>query len=225
MHLDQLSPVETILLILGAFYTAECFAWLPRGRVLFAPVRRGRGRMRGTFAFLENDRGGLALAGILPSTGFAVCESAPGRCAGKAGREIEVIRARVDEYRRQTDNLRWSCTLLFVQVFLVAPGLYYFYPVTTDMSRVLLAYCLVLAGFWGITLFDFVRAHRRLYPERRGERYKHLAIMSVSPAAAMRAVAVASRHLLERFDPLAVAAVVCSRDDAKAMAKRRLLES
>ena len=40
---------------------------------------------------------------------------------------------------------------------------------------------------WGITLFDFVRAHRRLYPERRSERFKHVAIMAVSPAAAMRA--------------------------------------
>src|SRR5689334_1144062 len=77
MPWKNLSPAETILLILGVFYVAECFVWLPIRGVLFAPLPGRRARQRGTLPGLQNDRGGVAFTGLFPFTGFATCTQWP----------------------------------------------------------------------------------------------------------------------------------------------------
>src|SRR5262249_32670300 len=60
----------------------------------------------------------------------------------------------------------------------------------------------------GAVLACYSGAHRAIFPDRAGERRKHLAMMVVSPPAAVRAHDTMGRELLADMNPLAAASVL-----------------
>ncbi|MGH9363636.1 MAG: hypothetical protein ACRD2T_17130, partial [Thermoanaerobaculia bacterium] len=69
------------------------------------------------------------------------------------------------------------------------------------------------------------RAHRALYPEERAGRRSLLAVMALSPPAAIRARDFLARELLPGSHPLAVAGVLCGREELQAFAARAVRDA
>lgn len=68
----------------------------------------------------------------------------------------------------------------------------------------------------------FRNAHRDLYPDQKGERRTHIAVMLLNPLSAMRAHDALARDLFARFHPLAVAHRLCDETTYQDFAKRLL---
>ena len=123
--------------------------------------------------------------------------------------DTQAAQSRLDEFRRSTKLLAIFCSLLFADVFLLAPLLIYRYAATPSAMPVLWFYLIVSLGLWFSTILEFYEAHRALYPEQTGARRRHLVTMLLSPAAAMRARDLLSRELLVCYHPLTVALLLC----------------
>jgi hypothetical protein len=118
---------------------------------------------------------------------------------------------------------RWLRSLgigLFWYLFGAAPLLVWHFglgPVVWPIAGGLLAQTVAIAIL-------FHRAHKTLYPAAGEERFTPFLTMLLAPPAAIRAVDVLRRPLLEDFHPLAAAAVLASRDHFKAFARHVLLD-
>jgi hypothetical protein len=123
--------------------------------------------------------------------------------------DTQAAQARLDEFHRSTKILAVFCSLLFADVFLLAPLLIFCYAATPWAMPVLWLYLIVFLGVWFSTILEFYKAHRAIYPDQTGARRKHLVTMFLSPAAAMRARDLLSRELLVGYHPLTVALLLC----------------
>lgn len=71
----NMSDVQVLFLVLGAFYAWECACWLPRGSVVFTTWLGRVWRRRDPATWLGNSRGGFVFAPPLPPLGTLVQSS------------------------------------------------------------------------------------------------------------------------------------------------------
>ncbi|MEO1334886.1 MAG: hypothetical protein AAFV29_04560, partial [Myxococcota bacterium] len=116
----------------------------------------------------------------------------------------DAIRARVDAYRTTTWRLRLYGNLLLPLLFGSAYAVFFITGVVFYWPY--LAGCIValLLLIWVETW----RAHRRLSPQLRADRWTAMIMMVASPPAAIRAQAWLARDMLATFNPAAVGAVL-----------------
>jgi hypothetical protein len=132
----------------------------------------------------------------------------------------EKISARLAESQTLARPVRWLANVLFAYVFVLAPILVW------QFGFGHLGWAL-LAGLLAQTITAallFRRAHRALFPDASAERFTPFVTMLLAPPTAIRAHDLLSRHLLERFHPLAVARVLCPSRRFEEFARRTLLD-
>jgi hypothetical protein len=124
------------------------------------------------------------------------------------------LRARRTAVETATGGLRSACLILWLAVFGVAPVAVWRWG---WLPPLLVIVPMLLGLMIGITVW-MRRISARLSPEAEDERFKYSMVFSLSPAAAIRAVDVCRRPVLEPFHPLAVGAELLTRDDWAAFA-------
>ncbi len=145
-----------------------------------------------------------SLADATPARRAAAIEDA---VRGRFDRDA--IRARIDEVRAAR---RWpgvTAALLGLSLFGLGPALTHLY----GLVAIAAPFGLSLLGLHLIHLTLVFRAHRRLAPEARADRWIEFAKLFLSPPMAIRAGDALSWHRLAEFDPIAVAAVMAHPDD------------
>jgi len=127
---------------------------------------------------------------------------------------------RWEEFQAQGPRLRWLGHILLVYLFILSPGLIWFFGFR-------------LAGLWiavGLLAQTFTigwyfwRAHGALYPRGAEERFTPFLTMLLAPPTAIRASDLLARRLVESFHPLAVAEAFCPGTPFKLLARRVLLD-
>jgi hypothetical protein len=208
------SPGLTLYLIAALVYLSECLLWLPSDRLALItgwghagrPLERGR--------LLGTRGGGLWLLPPLPPLVRALV--VPRAPALPTAGTLAAAQSRVEAWQGEARELRWLCHLLWLYLFVAAP---------------LLAGRLGLAASWlplagGLLLldlavaFEFWRAHRALYPERRGERIGRVLALVLSPPAAIRADEALGRYLLATTPALTAAVLLGAGDGLTSWARR-----
>ena len=122
--------------------------------------------------------------------------------------DIAAARDRLASTRAATWRLRVYGNLLLPILFAGAYGLFF-------VPGVLEHWPWLAVGIVGLMVLIWVEtwsAHRRLYPALRGDRWMTLLLMVASPPAAVRAHAWLAKDALARFHPLAVGAVLLSKE-------------
>ena len=129
-------------------------------------------------------------------------------------------RKRWEEFQARSPRLRWLGNILFVYLFVIAPGLIWFLGFR-------LAGLWVVAGLLAQTFtigWHFWRAHGALYPGGSEERFAPFLTMLLAPPTAIRAHDLLARRLVENFHPLALAEAFCPGTPFKRLARRVLLD-
>lgn len=165
-------------------------------------ARRLAGLLRELKALSENDR------------------AAAIRRALAATLDAKAARQRWEEFQSRSASLRWLGNLLFVYLFVMAPGLIWYFGFR-------LAGLWVAAGLLAQTFtigWHFWRAHGALYPGGSEERFAPFLTMLLAPPTAIRAHDLLARRLVENFHPLAVAAAFCPGAPFQRLARRVLLD-
>lgn len=119
------------------------------------------------------------------------------------------------DFDRATSFLRGASLVLTVFLLLLCPvtiGLFGWLPALWFILPALL----LQSGFITVKLR---RLHRALYPAADEDRFRLTLLCLLAPLVAMRAPAILSRHLLEGFHPLAVAAELLDKDSFKSLAR------
>lgn len=130
----------------------------------------------------------------------------------------EAARNRFEEAWARRRRLRTACQIMFVYLFVAAPGLVLYF------QRPLLL--LPLAG--GMVLLalyisvEFYRTHQRLYPHSREARITGLVQMVLCPPVAIRAPDLITAPLLGAYHPLVVGLLVLSGEHFEKFAARTL---
>jgi hypothetical protein len=139
----------------------------------------------------------------------------------KRSLDVRAIEERVAAFGAATADLRAACTWELVFVFVLTPiaGILY------GLVHVWLPLLALLVLAQVFIVWAFVRAHKALFPDERGERRSHVILMSLSPPAAMRALDALSRDLLVEFHPLCVARVMLEEEEFRALAARVLRDA
>ncbi len=135
--------------------------------------------------------------------------------------DTKVIAERVAAHREHSAMVRGHSNLLFVYLFLLAPGVVLWRGLESTWPLLLAA---LLLQMWLIAWL-FRRAHRQLYPADAETRFAATVTIVLSPMAAMRAPDVLIQDLLSEFHPLAVARGVCSPAIFELLAARTLREA
>jgi hypothetical protein len=139
-----------------------------------------------------------------------------------AGRfDAAAARERTDLCLTATKDLRFVLTLLFLHVFVVVPIAAHYLSVTNIWLRAGLILALLQISATAI----WFAAHRRLYPDRRGERWRWLAPLLLFPPVTLRAVDLLSRPLLTGFHPVAGAAAILANERFLEVAERALRDA
>ncbi|MBN1867908.1 hypothetical protein JW916_11510 [Candidatus Sumerlaeota bacterium] len=129
------------------------------------------------------------------------------------------VAERIEETRNATRVLRPLCAVLFLFLFLVSPVAVWQH----GFARAIVPLLVFGLPLHVAVLALFYRAHLRLHPAVREERWQHLVTMLLCPPMAARAADIVSRHALDLFHPIAVARALCDADDFAAFAKQLLL--
>ena len=128
--------------------------------------------------------------------------------------QTKAIERRWEEFKTETQGLRISANFLFIFLFLLA-------PLTLWRIGLVLAWPWLLAGLVVSTstiAFQYYQAHKKLYPKAEDERFTQCIILVLSPASAVRALDVLSRPVLDKFHPLAITKVFCSKTQFRTLA-------
>jgi hypothetical protein len=123
--------------------------------------------------------------------------------------------------KKQVAALRVSACLLFVLVFLFGPMMYYL-PWRPSALGVA-GYFAMLLSTWMLTVWDYGACRKQLFGEKFSARFRHVGILLLSPASAMRSPEVLLRRGLAAFHPLAAAAALCARPRFAELARPLLL--
>lgn len=207
-----MSGPATLLATLATLYVIECIVIIRGGQVAF------RGTLRGGWCVV---RGGLSIGGagarivllpLLPWMRGMLVTSWSGD--GRPVRPGE-IRARSAALDQATIALRIDALAMAVMVFLAG-------PLAVRLVGWTVAWPLLLAGVLVIALLivgDFRAAASAVEPgATRGSRMPALVTFALSPAAAMRAEDVLLRSALAGHSALAVAHVLCTREEFERLA-------
>ena len=125
-----------------------------------------------------------------------------------------------NDFHSRTKAIRWLTNLLFAHVFIVAPALISL----IGLQATWLGLVLVLLTLTVSIATLFHRAHRKFYPDAKEERFTHTLTTALAAATSIRAADIASRPLLERFHPLAVAKVLLDEETFRPLARRLLID-
>lgn len=148
-------------------------------------------------------------------------ERAPAiRRALAATLDAKAVRKRWEEFQMRSPRLRSLGNVLFVYLFVIAPGLIWYFGLRHAWPG-------VVAGLLVQTFsigWHFWRAHGALYPGGSEERFTPFLTMLLAPPTAIRAHDLLARRLVENFHPLAVAEVFCPGAPFQQLARRALLD-
>jgi hypothetical protein len=134
--------------------------------------------------------------------------------------DVDDIVQRLSRLRRATRVLRLMCSLFFLYGLVAGPILYTF---LFDLwGEMIVPYVIGFLVCWAATIVCFYFAHRRLYQDRRKERFSKLAGLLVSPASAMRSCEQLGRGWLEDAHAVTVAAVMCRPPQLERTARQLL---
>ncbi|WP_437194447.1 hypothetical protein [Planctomicrobium sp. SH527] len=140
----------------------------------------------------------------------------------RAAFDISALDQEYRRFRKWTLPLQWACSL-WAMWTLTTILLLNFWPAQRYSGNVLL---IGISGFlvlWFFTAATLIRANRQLRI-LQGREWNHtLCRLLLVPMAAMRSPNWFSRHVLQDFDPLVIAAYFCSDDVFFRLAQRRLL--
>ncbi len=128
---------------------------------------------------------------------------------------------RFAELKKLSATLRSSACMLFVLGFGLGPALY-FSPWPLRWPFVF-AYFALLFSTWMLTLWDYGACRKELFGEKFSARFRHVGMLFLSPASAMRSPESLLRHGLAAFHPLAIAAALCTKSRCAALAGPMLL--
>ena len=125
------------------------------------------------------------------------------------------------ELKHLVATLRSSGFTLFVMAFVIGPALY-FGPLRLTWPGVTL-YFVFLVMVWMLAAWDYSVCRKKLLGESFSQRFRHVGMLLLSPAGAMRSSEVLLRSGLAAYHPLAVAAALCTKDRLAALARPILL--
>jgi|GEM_PF-1574781 len=114
-----------------------------------------------------------------------------------------------------TSSLRTSCNFLCVYLFVLCPLIVWL----RGLSAVWWVLLAAMVPFCLVAVFDFVQAHRRLFPKRTTNRRQQAALFGLMPLALIRARDMLTRHALVGYHPLAVSAALGEAGAYKKLAK------
>jgi hypothetical protein len=130
---------------------------------------------------------------------------------------------RFAELKRLVATLRSSGLTLFVMMFVIGPAMY-FAPMRRPWPwQVVALYFVFFAISWLLTIWDYSVCRKKLLGEPFSQRFRHIGMLFLSPAGAMRSSEVLLRHSMATFHPLAVAAALCTKERFTALARPTLL--
>jgi len=233
----NVSNTSVIFWVLASFYVWECCCRLRRGRVCLTTARGGLARIDQA-PLVQNEHGLWVLTNPLPWARTFVCrqwldvtdhdklaepslaENAAATCPVGRMTDLDDVVQRVSRLRRATRALRLMCSLLFLYGLIAGPLLYTF---LFDLwGEMIVPYVIGFLVCWAATIVCFYFAHRRLYKNRRKERYSKLAGLLFSPASAMRSCEQLGRGWLEDAHAVTVAAVTCRPPQLERTARQLL---
>jgi hypothetical protein len=134
--------------------------------------------------------------------------------------DSQAITDRLDQGRQATSLLRFSCNLLFVLLFALAPLIVWRRTLAASWPYLLA----VLVCYMAVITWEFVRAHKALYPDAKDQRFTDALSVALSPAGALRATDPLLKDLLREFHPVAVARLLCRPATFEAFASQTLRE-
>jgi hypothetical protein len=142
------------------------------------------------------------------------------RAALAAELREEPARDRLSQVEAVSALPSWAGVVLFAGCFAVAPA------ITTHfgVNRALLWVFVAALALHLPTVLIFFRAHRRLLPDRRADRWVELFKILVSPPMAMRAADTLWLHGLDGLHPLALLAVQSNEAGLKDLSRHLLLD-
>jgi hypothetical protein len=208
-----MSDGEILWLAFALVYLGECCFWVRRGSIAFHLPWDTTAVWRRPATFAGNQQGGVVMANPIPPLGTVLIS-----CGSTL--EADAVAARWGLYRKKTLWLRVACTAMWCVVF-IGGALLVWVP---GMQRLFLPIMAAMAGLMVWINLAFWRAHRILFPERRGERIQHLFTHGIFPPATLRAQDALTRNLLAEFHPAAVAKILCAPTAWRALVQRLLLE-
>ncbi|MCI0348810.1 MAG: hypothetical protein L0Z53_05235 [Acidobacteriales bacterium] len=134
--------------------------------------------------------------------------------------DSQAIAARLAQGKEAASLLRFSCNLLFALLFMVAPLIVWRNSLAASWPYLLAA----LIGYIAIITWEFVRAHKALYPDGKDQRFTDALTVALSPAGAVRANDLLLKDLLRQFHPVAVAQALCRPPQFEVFASQTLRE-
>lgn len=209
-----LTPAETLGTPEAPAPGAGSWSWVEATRVrreakaVFGPGKRSANTSSGRLA-ADLVQHLHALAELKPKA-----RAKAATAAAERGHDVAAVKARLRAFEKATARLGIYGNAWLPLMLGGAYGLF-FVPAALDRWPYLLGAMGVLLVLTWVELFI---AHRRLYPDLRGERWLKLMLMVLSPPAASRARAWLARDALAGFHPLAVAAALLPQDDFRAFA-------
>lgn len=112
-------------------------------------------------------------------------------------------------WQEEKRGLSLYCNLLFVFLFVVSPAVVQLLGLVAVWIPLLASLVILLVGI----LIEYWLVHVSVYPDSPRPSKVKLAVMALSPLAAIRAGDALSKELLSTFHPLAVAHVLCTAED------------
>jgi len=181
-------------------------------------VRLGRRLLAGVASAEHAD----ALAALLGQLAAAPREDRPRLLRERLlhATDVDAVTARLAELRQMSRALRTAAVYFFFYAFGFGAFLYYGPAVSWQVVWLYLA---TLLACWLWTVFEYAACRKALLGEPRGRRWRHTALLVLSPASAMRSAESLLRYGLVEFHPLAVAAALSSERRAAALARLALL--
>ena len=188
---------DLLILILVVIYLSECVSWVPITDYVAQFSRLRSGTFHRPGQGLGNDRGRIFLSRVLP---FRAGTFTTPRSAESF--ELNAAEQRWQEYQSISRLVAWGANTTFMLLFLALPVIWR--TLGGESVVLLIAFCLML--LCGLTTgIAHFRAHKKLFPEQRGERWKHSFLIAVLPTHACRAHDQLGRPLFREFHPLVLA--------------------
>jgi hypothetical protein len=128
---------------------------------------------------------------------------------------------RFAELKKMSVLLRTSGITLFVLAFVCGPAMYY--APWRLRWPVIVVYLAAVFVTWMLTVWDYSVCRKKLFGETFPARFRHVGMLLVSPASAMRSPENLLRHGLAAYHPLAVAAALSTKERFASLARRMIL--
>lgn len=135
--------------------------------------------------------------------------------------DTEASRARLAESLTAVRRLRRRTLALFFWVFGLGSAIYYS---QMDYWDVNLAYFFILLMLVLLTLLAYAASRRAVLNEPWGKRWRHTAMLLLSPASAMRSAEGLLRPVLAAYHPVTAAIVLCPKTVCADLARPMLCD-